>query len=1019
MASAYGILKKETEYIQPYDTNELMQIAALKQSKYDQNVELLNNELSKIVNLDLIKQEDKAYLNTRLDEVVSKLDRVQGIDLSSSAATRRVLGHLKQATDENVKAAIISTYNVRKDLSDIQAAKDRNDGTYSIANEAYLMNHINGYIGTNTITTPNHGYSSRGYTNYINVYEKKDKLAAEILKNKGETTVQLPGMRPGEIIEKKAKNLTESELESMILQSLTPEEQNQLSIDAWWKGGRRPVETTNAMYSKYMGAKEDAIVSNIGKIDNLIDTIKDPNIKNQWLTERNKLDKQLSDIRDSKEKITDPTTQSIILEQAYLTEGLVNKYITGNETITPKTDDVYFKNADLNISLSKLAIDQSKLEIEKGRFNLDVMKFQHQVEKDKLDEARKSGENTSEYVSLGVPAHTDDPLEMKKAIDSQIASSKLESDRHADTIYKELSSNPEFSSVLDATIRDIKNNSNTPINDVTARNLAIDSMLTTRGSKMYEALSPDGKKSVELYKSSKRLYEDQVKTLSGYMKEVIGENGTMTDYKKLNDLLTTGSSGIFGRGEASESIIMSNGKTLYDDMTDKNIRSEDAFEKYLKDNPAYAKEIQEKLLGDYFVNALTGFSVNSVSPIEGGDYTMKIVPGSTKDNVIVELPYGVTVTDVVAKVIPVVNRTNTELSTNIDVSSIIQPTTITDGTKGREYVKINMRDQSGFGKQIAGRLAKGIEVTNSRRKGSPGSFTEHARWNLKAQDLGINVNYGHAVRDAFKADETKTLELEAYRRAFGNIKQDRSYTFTKESNKKEHDILYAMLSTRGDVADKEKPISIVPVHGSPGEVVITQNVSKLKADGTKIPVSTEVRIPKVELARLSTFKDFDWSVVKPANNNMFSNSVVTPREADNYINTYQNPEVIKVFSELGIDPSLQDNATLTGVITTLSPFMADATPEIKKGVNSLIANPSKIKIGVGETSTNSIDIYSAATNSRLASIEYPQMDDNLRNAIRNSSNIGLTRTMSFLLYGYKVDPNKRDVLTKILNEYNQ
>lgn len=84
MASAYSILRNYGDYIQPFDFNLIQKGLEYKQQKYDANSAMVQEQINQFANIELAKDEDKAYLNERLNTLVDQVNEYGSIDLSSN-----------------------------------------------------------------------------------------------------------------------------------------------------------------------------------------------------------------------------------------------------------------------------------------------------------------------------------------------------------------------------------------------------------------------------------------------------------------------------------------------------------------------------------------------------------------------------------------------------------------------------------------------------------------------------------------------------------------------------------------------------------------------------------------------------------------------------------------------------------------------------------------------------------------------------------------------------------------------
>ena len=204
MASAYSILRNYGDYIQPFDFNLIQKGLEYKQTKFDANSALIQEQINQFANIELAKNEDKAYLNERLNTLVDQVNEYGSIDLSSNGITRNIQNHLKQVLDTNVMNAYTGTQNLKKYQEEVAYYKKEKPDLYSQVNEMYGMQGAIAWLNDGQAGTK---YSGASYTPYVDVTGKMDKIIVEMAKNRPEQEIQFP-TKYGRLITKKVKEIS-------------------------------------------------------------------------------------------------------------------------------------------------------------------------------------------------------------------------------------------------------------------------------------------------------------------------------------------------------------------------------------------------------------------------------------------------------------------------------------------------------------------------------------------------------------------------------------------------------------------------------------------------------------------------------------------------------------------------------------------------------------------------------------------------------------------------------------------
>lgn len=127
MASFADSIHKFNPYIQQLPVDEMVKVGMYKQEQYDKGVEKIQSYVDNIAGMDVVRDVDKQYLQSKLNELGSNLKKVAGGDFSNHQLVNSVGGMAKQIIrDEGVQTAVNSTAWYRKQREKMQ--KDIDDG---------------------------------------------------------------------------------------------------------------------------------------------------------------------------------------------------------------------------------------------------------------------------------------------------------------------------------------------------------------------------------------------------------------------------------------------------------------------------------------------------------------------------------------------------------------------------------------------------------------------------------------------------------------------------------------------------------------------------------------------------------------------------------------------------------------------------------------------------------------------------------------------------------------------------
>ena len=145
MASFTDQIPKFNPYIQQLPVEAMVQVGMEKQRRYDEGVQKIQSYIDNIAGLDVIHDADKAYLQSKLNDLGNNLRMVAAGDFSNFQLVNSVTGMATQIVkDPLVQNAVSSTANHRKNLEQIE--KDAAEGKLSPDNKWYYDNQFSEYL---------------------------------------------------------------------------------------------------------------------------------------------------------------------------------------------------------------------------------------------------------------------------------------------------------------------------------------------------------------------------------------------------------------------------------------------------------------------------------------------------------------------------------------------------------------------------------------------------------------------------------------------------------------------------------------------------------------------------------------------------------------------------------------------------------------------------------------------------------------------------------------------------------
>ena len=351
---------KPLEYTQPVDLNLLGKVLQYEQGEFDKGVRNVQSTIDSIAALDVVKDVDRQYLNTKLSNLVSSINNIGGVDYSDPNVQNQISGMSTQIYgDDKIINAVGNTKKFRYVQNYYKDLKEKKPKEWNQANEWYDMNKFSGWlqdgqVGSSTnsdagVVTPFHDYQGD--------WEKLfDKIA-----NSANIEVQWSD-RGLMYVKDGKKYVSPDRIWATASQMLTPQQRTQLAIEGRYTYQGVPVsELTKAYDAKLYQQIGEAT----GELQDYRTKLKGAtSLKDQQDYQRLVAEKEAEVA-----KLTAPVQKSAdqIREKLYLDEkfkGLQARYAFTQATSTMQaaTDKMF-----------------------KLKYDMDKTKFAYQQQKDQLD----------------------------------------------------------------------------------------------------------------------------------------------------------------------------------------------------------------------------------------------------------------------------------------------------------------------------------------------------------------------------------------------------------------------------------------------------------------------------------------------------------------------------------------------------------------------------------------------------------------------------------------------------------
>ena len=238
MASFTDAISQFNPYVQQLPVDLMAKVGMQKQAQYDQGVQKIQQSIDNVAGLDIYRDVDKQYLQSKLGQLGNKLKTVAAGDFSNQQLVNSVGGMTSQIIkDTNIQNSVTSTANYKKEHA--RMLKEYDDGKGAVQNNYDFDQQSKAWKEGKQA-----GESFNGrYSNYVN-YNKSwqdtlDKIKPNLkaqdfpfeqfVDGKGKIHTDKLAAAMSRI---SVEGVSSTQIQNALKATITPEIENQLRIDA-------------------------------------------------------------------------------------------------------------------------------------------------------------------------------------------------------------------------------------------------------------------------------------------------------------------------------------------------------------------------------------------------------------------------------------------------------------------------------------------------------------------------------------------------------------------------------------------------------------------------------------------------------------------------------------------------------------------------------------------------------------------------------------------------------------------
>lgn len=264
MASFTDSIPQFNPYVQQLPVEAMVQVGMQKQKQYDEGIQKIQTNIDNIAGLEVTRDVDKAYLQSKLNQLGNDLTTVAAGDFSNFQLVNSVNGMTNQIVrDPNVQNAVNSSAKRKKEYAFMEEARKK--GELSPSNEYVFKLRDSDWVNS---TELGKAYGA-SYTPYRDVKKKAMEAIKALHPKLSELDIPFVMDSQGNIdtsriadamIRQKIEGIDENQIKQAVYASLDAGDLNQLQIDGTYQfRGVSPEDLVNRAKLNYDNQRARAI----------------------------------------------------------------------------------------------------------------------------------------------------------------------------------------------------------------------------------------------------------------------------------------------------------------------------------------------------------------------------------------------------------------------------------------------------------------------------------------------------------------------------------------------------------------------------------------------------------------------------------------------------------------------------------------------------------------------------------------------------------------------------------------
>lgn len=338
MASYTDNIPTFNPYVQTIPVDEMIKVGMYKQQKYDEGIQKIQTNIDNIAGLDVVRPVDKAYLQSKLNQLGNNLTSVAGGDFSNFQLVNSVNGMTNQISkDPNVLNAISSARTYRKGLEDMDAANKAGKG--SASHDWLFKTDASNWLNDEDINKTFNG----GYKQYSPYQKNAQEVIKGLVKNETGKDVAFEYDKNGNMVvldaitRTKIAGITPERIRSALMTGLSPNDFQSMEIDGRYNYTNASPEQFALDLNKSYKTDYDRLKQLRDMTAGAIDSTNSAVQKSQLQQRLDSLDKSLNDVQSEYSSVSKTFAQGDTesAKARYYSTKWMNNF---SETFASKSD---------------------------------------------------------------------------------------------------------------------------------------------------------------------------------------------------------------------------------------------------------------------------------------------------------------------------------------------------------------------------------------------------------------------------------------------------------------------------------------------------------------------------------------------------------------------------------------------------------------------------------------------------------------------------------------------------------